>query len=247
MKMIRWLVGALLIAALAMAYAEWRENNRLRADNDVLRHGLGWLQEKQKAEAASQAKRRDDERARAEADSRELQRLRGEATRFQTATRDLDRLRAENQQLRGENKQLRSAPVIAAVAAPAAPPPQPADHFPRESWSFVGYATPEAGLMTAIWAMKEGKPQTYLDSLSPEEQLRMAKQWQSKSETEVVQKHQQDVAAITGVRVLGRQSVSETEIRMSVLIEGANRNETISMKRVGDGWKFGGFIRNPAK
>ena len=101
--------------------------------------------------------------------------------------------------------------------------------------------------MSAIWAMREGNPKTYLDSLSPEEQLRMAKSWQNKSEAEIAAKHQQDVSVITGMRILGQQTVSANEVTMDVFVEGVNRPEKVSMKRVGNDWKFGGYIRSPAQ
>src|SRR5262249_48274552 len=137
------------------------------------------------------------------------------------------------------------AGAAASAAAAVAPNvPTPADQFPRENWTFAGYATPEAALVTAVWAMKEGKPQKYLDSLSPEEQARMAKAWANKSEDEIAAKHQQDVSQITNVRLMNRKEISPDEVQFTVLIEGPNRMETVSMKRFGADWKFGGFIRD---
>jgi hypothetical protein len=34
---------------------------------------------------------------------------------------------------------------------------------------------------------------------------------------------------------------------MKVFIEGVNREEKVSIKRVGNEWKFNGFIRDPAR
>ena len=101
--------------------------------------------------------------------------------------------------------------------------------------------------ISAVWAMKEGNPKTYFASLSVEEQGRMAKVWENKSEQEIVTKHQEDVSPITGVRVLDRQTISPDEVVMNVYIEGVGRMEKVSMKRVNEEWKFGGYIRNPAK
>ena len=111
----------------------------------------------------------------------------------------------------------------------------------------AGYATPEAALVSAIWSMKEGNPKSYLDSLSPEEQARLAKTWENKTEAEIIAKHQSDVAPITGVRVLDRHEISAEEMQMNVYIEGVGRVEKVSMKRTGNDWKFGGFIRLPPK
>ncbi|HKQ39627.1 MAG TPA: hypothetical protein VJ063_16240, partial [Verrucomicrobiae bacterium] len=119
---------------------------------------------------------------------------------------------------------------------------------PRQAWTFSGYATPDAALVSAIWAMREGKPQVYLDSLTPEEQHRMAQTWQGKSEEEIAAKHQKDVGAIQNVRVLSRTAISPTEVQMQVLLEGANRVETFKMNQAADQqWKFGGLVRKPAQ
>ena len=47
--------------------------------------------------------------------------------------------------------------------------------------------------------------------------------------------------------MLDRQVVSPDETVMSVYIEGVSRMEKVSMKRVGNDWKFDGFIREPKK
>ena len=95
--------------------------------------------------------------------------------------------------------------------------------------------------------MREGNPKTYIDSLSPEEQARMTKSWENRSATEIAAKHQADVARITSVSVMERQEISPNETVMSVYIEGVQRLEKVSMKRIGNDWKFGGFIREPQK
>ena len=146
----------------------------------------------------------------------------------------------------------RSGGAISGAAATMAAPATNAaeagkDQFPKESWNFAGYASPEAALVSAIWSMKEGNPKTYLDSLSPDEQARMAKVWENKSEAEIAAKHQSDVSSISAFRILERQNVTDNEVLMNVYIEGVGRMEKVSMKRVGNDWKFGGFIRPPPK
>jgi len=95
--------------------------------------------------------------------------------------------------------------------------------------------------------MKEGNPKTYLDSLAPEEKARMAKVWENKSEAEIAAKHQQDVSAITGMRILDRTTVAPDQVQMNVYIQGADRMEKVSMILVNNEWKFGGYIRDPKK
>ena len=246
MKSIRIIVILSLVGAAVAVIVGWREVGKLRGENEVLRTELEALKSQNATTAAVQSQKRTEELNRRQAQNEELARLRGEVAQSRSGTRDTEKLRAENLQLRQQNQQLRMAG--SGGAAPVSDPaPASNDHFPKENWSFAGYMTPESALVSAIWSMREGNPKSYLESLSPDEKERMAKTWQNKTEAELAAKHQQDVSAITGLRLLDRQMVSPDETVMSVYIEGVNRMEKVSMKRVGNDWKFGGFIREPKK
>jgi regulator of replication initiation timing len=216
-------------------------SKQLQAENEALRAEIAVL----RSRAADAEAARDADAKRAESGSQDVARLRGELTQLRTASKDTEKLRAENQQLRTENQKLRGASATAATAPapPAAPAPA---SFPREAWAFSGYQTPEAALVSAIWSMQQGNPKQYFESLTPEEQLRMTKVWENKSQAEIAAKHQADTATISGMRVTETQPVSAEETVMKVFIEGVNREEKVSMKRVGNEWKFNGFIREPA-
>jgi hypothetical protein len=217
------------------------DSKQLQAENAALREELAEL----KARAAATEAARDNDAKRTQGDAQEVVRLRGEITQLRTSARDAEKLRAENQQLRTENQKLRGATATAATPAPQPPATPAPGTFPRDTWNFSGYASPEAALVSAIWSMQQGNPKQYFDSLTQDEQLRMAKAWEGKSQEEIVAKHQADTAKITGLKVLNQQAVSADEIQMSVYIEGVDRAEKVSMKRVGEEWRFGGFIRQP--
>jgi hypothetical protein len=223
------------------------ETKRLQAENEALRAEIAEL--KTRAESEAQANTaRSAELTRLQRDAQEAVRLRGEVTQLRTTTKDAEKLRADNQQLRNENQQLRGAAAAApAPTAPTAPATPTPGSFPRESWTFAGYTSPEAALVSAIHSMQSGNPKQYFESLTTEEQLRMNKAWENKTAEEIAAKHVSDTAQITGFRVLTQQAISENEVQMNVFIEGVNRPERVSMKRIGNDWKFGGFIREPAK
>ena len=215
--------------------AKWQaENAALRAEVDKM---------KADAEGAQTARAREIKNL--QADTTDVARLRGEVTQLRTAAKDAEKLRAENAQLRAQNQQLRGATAAApaTVAAPAAEP----GNFPRESWSLAGYTSPESALISAIWSMQQGNPKQYFESLTPEEQLRMTKAWEGKSQEEIAAKHQGDTSKITGMKVMDRQDISADEVVMSVYIQGVDRMEKVSLKRSGQDWKFGGYLRPPAK
>lgn len=218
------------------------DSKQLQSENEALRTEIAAL----KAHAGETDAARETESKRAQADAQDVARLRGELTQLRTSAKDVEKLRAENQQLRSDNQKLRgAASAPAAPAAPAATAPQQGSAYPREAWAFAGYTSPDAALVSAIWSMQQGNPKQYFESLTPEEQLRMTKAWEGKTPEEIAAKHQNDTAPITGMKVTGRQLVTPDEIQMNVFIEGANREEKVSMKRVGGEWKFGGFIRPP--
>jgi cell division protein FtsB len=218
---------------------------KLQAENDALRAEVEALRAHASTPEAEAA--RDAELKRLQKDAGDAARLRGEVTQLRNATKDTEKLRGENQQLRDENQKLRGAVTSATAVPPPPPAPAPAvpNTFPRESWTFAGYTSPEAALVSAIYSMQQGNPKQYFESLTPEEQARMTKVWEGKSAEEIAAKHQNDTAKITGMRVLNSTPIADDQVLMNVFIEGVNRPEQVRMRKVGNDWKFGGFMREP--
>jgi hypothetical protein len=239
MRIERLIYSVLILIAATAAIINWRRSEILRADNEHLRS----IVESLEMEMNSSSNVVDIARAQSEKlrkQTSELMQLRNEVTQLRSDTRKAETFLTENQRLKAELMQFKSA---AAGTALAATNTSRAGHFPRENWNFAGYASPEAALVSAIWSMKEGNPRSYLDSLAPSEQERMAKVWQDKSEGEIAEKHKNDVASISGLRVLRQEFTGTGEVVMNVFLEGLERVERIRMNRVGGDWKFGGFIR----
>ena len=236
----RWVIIILIIALAVAAGIGWRKARSMQAMNCQLvdEHRSLEIQFASLAEELSQAEEAHSNKVAAA--TQELAKLRGEVSRLRVTANEAEKLRSEVGALKAQNR--------AQPAAEATPTPATTDQFPRQSWAFSGYATPESALVSAIWAMKEGKPQLFLDGLSPEEQQRFAQQWQGKSEEEIAAKHQKDVGTIQGMRILSRTAISPTEIQMQIFLEGANRVETFKMNQLPDQqWKFGGFVRKPGQ
>lgn len=231
------LAGGTIIALLLAGCGG--DAKKLQSENEALRAEIAALQ----ARNADTDTARNAELKRQQSDASDVARLRGEVTQLRNASKDTEKLRAEIQQLRSENQKLRGAAVVA-EAAPTSPAPA-AGTFPREGWKFAGYSSPENALISAIYAMQQGYTKEYFNSLTPDEQARMAQTWQGKSQEEIAAKHSSDTAAITGIQVLNQQAISADEIQMNVHIGGVERDEKISVKRIGNDWKFNGFIRDP--
>lgn len=241
MRIERFIYSVLIFGASLLAIIHWRKSAALNYDNELLREQLQELRTEN--EAANRLVEINQSSAETlKQQTKELMQLRNQVTQLRSENKDIQTVRAENQQLKNELGQRRSASSGQAASTGANRDPA-VDVFPRERWTFAGYASPESALVSAIWAMKEGNPETYLNSLSPQEQERMARVWQEKTETEIAEKHRNDVSAIAGLRVLERQNISPTEVVMNVMLEGPGRVERIRMNQVGQEWKFGGFIR----
>lgn len=238
---------AILVAIGSMIAAAqlWKSNQALHQEIAALRAQGETLQEQVETAAKASVAEAAQAHGQSEAQTRELMKLRGEVSHLKTAgAQELQQLRAENASLKREATRggaVRTTTGIDQVRDAEQ------GHFPRESWSFAGYKSPENALVSAIWSMREGDPKTYFNSLTPEEQARLGKQWESKSEAEIAAKHQSDVSKITSMQILDRQPVSDDEMTMSVYIGGVDRTEKVRMQRVEGEWKFGGYIREPPK
>jgi hypothetical protein len=242
MRIERCVYSILILIAATAALINWRRAIILSEDNEQLRLKIESLEtDANTSSNVVDMVRTQSEKMRAQ--TLELVKLRNEVTQLRDESKQAKNAGDENQRLKEELARLKSS---VANAQPPATNSTRAGHFPRESWSFSGYASPEAALVSAIWSMKEGNPRSYLESLAPSEQERMAEVWQNKSEDELAAKHRNDVAAISGIRVLERQDIAAGEIVMNVFLEGVERTEKIRMNQVGQDWKFGGFIREAA-
>ena len=239
MRIERFIYSILILIAATAALINWRRAAILSADNEQLRVKIESLEtDATNSGTLVEIARTQSDKLRTQ--TSELMKLRNEVTQLRGEAKKVEHFTIENKRLQGELANLKSS---AGNAQTAATNSVRGDHFPRESWSFSGYASPEAALVSAIWSMKEGNPKSYLESLAPSEQERIAQLWQNKSEGEVAEKHKNDVATISGIRVLDRQNTAAGEIVMNVFLEGVERTEKIRMNQVGQDWKFGGFIR----
>jgi hypothetical protein len=239
----KWVVTILVIALAAAAGFGWKQVADLQRENARLRGEVATLQANVESATASRGSEQEAESRKSQTDAQELLRLRNEVAQLRTRTNELQKLQA---QVQAQSQALARTGSVAQATNQVPTLTGPTnDHFPRQNWNFAGYATPEAALVSAIWAMREGKPQVYLDSLSPQEQQRMAQAWQNKSEQEIATKHQGDVANINELRIVGRQNPSPNQVQLQVNLGDANRTETVTMENIGGQWKFGGFVRQP--
>jgi hypothetical protein len=110
--------------------------------------------------------------------------------------------------------------------------------FPKESWHFAGYADPESAYLSIMWAFRNGDTHTLLASMTPDMQAKLA------GKTILTQKDMDDVAGMTGYRILDKQMLSDNEVVFDVETEGESQGSNgthtskFYLQRLGGEWKF---------
>jgi hypothetical protein len=170
---------------------------------------------------------------------KELLRLRGEVGALRQQGKEIETLREENRQARVELESTRKPEKAGAAESPAT-----ADYWPRDSWAFAGYASPDASLQTSFWAANKGDLKTFLSGLTGDVQQMVEKDIAGKSESEASTKAMAEVARLDSVRVLNRDVQADDTVVLTAAFDDASGGGTnrLLMKRIGSDWKLSGHL-----
>jgi hypothetical protein len=163
--------------------------------------------------------------------SRELLRLRGEVGILRQQSQELETVRNENRQARAA---LESSLKTQSTAT--------ADYWPRDSWAFTGYASPDAALQTSLWAANNGDLKALLASATGEVRKQMEEELGGKPESEASIRAMDQVIGLKSVRVLNREVQSDDTAVVTATFEDRTDTHTVKllMKKIGDDWKLSG-------
>ena len=169
--------------------------------------------------------------------SRELLRLRGEAGVLRRQAKELETLREENRQAHAaleSGLKTQSAGSAGGLAT--------ADYWPRDSWAFAGYASPDAALKTSVWAANNGDLKALRASITGDLQKMMEKDFEGKSENEATARAMDEVAKLKSIRVLNRDvQADDTVVLTAAFDDGADAHTSkLLMKKIGNDWKISG-------
>jgi hypothetical protein len=156
---------------------------------------------------------------------------------------ELGRLQTEVSSQKEEIKKLR-AELGAELTVPAfqtLPGSIRAVNIPKESWTFAGYASPEAAFQSMLWATLHGDVNAIRASITPAEQKRRQEQeWKNKSDDEIADTGIRGLGKATGVQILNIQMFSADEAHFTVYINGFDQSDQplwLDLKRVAGEWK----------
>jgi hypothetical protein len=225
-----FLLGLGCVVAFVVCVGIWRKSKELAAENRALRAEVVRLEADVKAAAPVQP---DAARAAEfEAQKRELLRLRNEVAQLR-ANRDVMIQRGEELARARANQRSAAAPAVVSTNA---------ERLAREDWKFGGFETPEAALVSGMWAMREGQVQSLLATFTLEERQRFEEQMQGKSEAEIALRFQKEFGKVTGMRVVGQHETTPREVVLDVYLEGVGKLKKYRMNQVNNEWKAGGPV-----
>jgi hypothetical protein len=166
---------------------------------------------------------------------KELLRLRGEVGVLRERAKELEILRQENRQARIALEYsfgTRSADGTEATAS--------AQYWPRGSWSFVGYATPEAALQSAVWAASKGDLKALLDSTAGEYHKEIEKDLAGTSESKLSAKFVADTARYKSAHVLNKEVQADDTVVFTTIYYDETRAfpSRVHLKKIGNEWKL---------
>lgn len=167
----------------------------------------------------------------------ELLKLRGEVGRLRQEDQ-------ENTKLRDQNRQLRMELAAAQTASgPRRPAEMPADsYWPKESWTFAGYDTPEAAWRSTLWAASTGDLRAFTAGITGQIQQELEAEAKDKSEAQMLADIQRETTQIKSCRLVSREVLSDDEVVLAVDLDSDTRTEGLRMrmKKVGAEWKYAG-------
>ena len=231
--------GCLLLGCVATVGVQFGRLKQQRLENDRLRaqlHETQQLLDDLRVQRAS--KPQTGSRPVSDVEREELLRLRNQAAQLKAATNETQQLRSQVRQVTADNDRLRAAQASAG-AAPSSPA-APADNFPKESWTFAGYATPEASFQSTLWAMSQGDSQTFLAGLAPEERARMEQTWKNKSAEQIGEEGRREMTEVSGFRILERRQIADDQVALTIFASGKGETAQMLLQRIGTEWKLAG-------
>lgn len=156
------------------------------------------------------------------AENADLPKLRNEVTQLRKQTNDTILLRAENQRLQAEAKNL------AAPASPAAP------FVPKAMLKDVGLGSPEATLQTFLWASDQGNAGRIIDCIGEGfgVDTNVAAQ---------MSQHLKNASQFQGYQIMETREIPPDGMALLVRAPGLNPTQDSSpiyLKRIGNEWKI---------
>jgi hypothetical protein len=232
------LFGLVAAASLVVGFLQWREKERLVAENAQLRSAVELVPIESTSPPPQEV---DPDKNSAAADKLELLRLRNEVRQLRESAKELEKLRAELSTTRGENSRLRTTQAQGGVTGTNGP-----GFLAKESWTFAGYSTPEAALQSWLYSTANGDLANSVASLVPEQQPELKEGNETLTPEKFALDAKKGAERLAGFEIVGRESPSADDVVLVVRVHDVNghsRARPIQFKRIGAEWKLVNYTR----
>jgi RNA polymerase sigma factor (sigma-70 family) len=235
-KMVTTVLAAALVSATGTYLLQQSKMDSMQAEKERLVSQQESLS-KDREDALVAGVASQEALKRAEKERSELLRLRNEVGLLRQKSNELVKAAAENEELRTQLKRP-AQPLVAKGLEPGQ------THFPKESWGYAGYASPEAAAHTWTWAMSQGKVELVLESIAPEAQARFKDRLEGSKAEELAQEIAKGLKLWGGYDITERKDISENEVHLKMAMYKADGSSVdqadYKIKKIGDLWKFAG-------
>jgi hypothetical protein len=159
--------------------------------------------------------------------------------------RELLRLRAEVAALRQQGKAPASSPNENRQAPTSAESADSStNYWPRASWAFAGYASPNAALQSSLWAASKGDIKTLLGSFTGDAQKIAETLLSTNSDSAVAAAVMDQLVGFKSLRVINSEVRDEDTVVLTTQTDeaGGLQVKKAMMKKVGGEWKLYGYV-----
>lgn len=215
-------------AIAAVCWIQYEANQRLREQADRTHNLLGRLNGLEVENIRLSNILAQANTSLSEVQLAELEKLRLEVKQLRARTNDIKTLQAEVRRLRG---------VLSSLSSNTPPDVPIEDIFPRDSWQFSGYDTPEDTLLTVTWAISQGDQDSYMAGLSPELRSEMQSQLADGSFGDV---GPLELSGASGFRILDREAVGENQVVYRIYMDGENDSVDMVLEYIDGQWVVSG-------
>ena len=116
---------------------------------------------------------------------------------------------------------------------------QATNNYPKESWAFVGYASPDAALESWTLALSRNDTNAMMQSLTPQGQKAYERILASHTAAQNAESAKA-AAGIPGYTIQKREFIADDDVIITMSITGTSEVMKMEFKKIGNDWKLAG-------
>ena len=112
-----------------------------------------------------------------------------------------------------------------------------AKHYPKDTLVFSGYASPDSACESFTWAVSKGDKAVILQSMAPAARDGFEKHLAGKTDAQIKEEITKGMG-FPGYTVQKREIISDDEVILDIMVDGADQIQKMDLKKIGSEWKL---------